>query len=94
MAEHATRRIHVLGVTANPTAVRVAQQARNLILALSDRTGDFRFLIRDRDSKLTAPFDEVLTTEGIRVVLTAPERDHGPTASASATRLIAQTLPT
>jgi putative transposase len=32
-----------------------------------------RFLIRDRDSKLTASFDEVLRAEGIRVI-TAPVR--------------------
>ncbi len=32
-----------------------------------------RFLIRDRDSKFTRLFDEVFTTEGIRVVLTAPQ---------------------
>jgi hypothetical protein len=31
------------------------------------------FLIRDRDSKFTRLFDEVFTTEGIRVVLTAPQ---------------------
>jgi putative transposase len=30
-------------------------------------------LIRDRDGKFTALFDEVFTTEGIRVVLTAPQ---------------------
>jgi transposase InsO family protein len=40
---------------------------------LGDRAGDFRFLIRDRDSKFTRLFDEVFTTEGIRVVLTAPQ---------------------
>jgi putative transposase len=39
VVEHSTRR--VLGVTANPTADRVAQQAKNLILELGDRAGGF-----------------------------------------------------
>jgi putative transposase len=43
------------------------------MLDLSDRASDFRFLIRDRASKFTALLDEVFTTEGIRVVLTAPQ---------------------
>ncbi|MBB6547157.1 hypothetical protein HD593_001952 [Nonomuraea rubra] len=33
----------------------------------------FRFLVRDRDSKYTALFDEVFTAAGNRVVLTAPQ---------------------
>jgi putative transposase len=79
--EHATRRIHVLGVTASPTAGCVAQQARNLMLDLGDQACDLHFLIRDRDSKFTGPFDEVFKAEGIRVVQcsagTPDERDHG-----------------
>ncbi|MEY2458007.1 MAG: putative transposase, partial [Acidimicrobiaceae bacterium] len=38
-----------------------------------ERTSDFRFLIRDRDRKFTALFDEVFRAEGIRIVLTAPQ---------------------
>jgi putative transposase len=71
--EHATRRVHVLGLTSNPTANWVAQQARNLMLDLGDHAADFKFLIRDRDTKFTATFDEVFRAEGIRVVLTAPQ---------------------
>jgi len=73
VVEHASRRVQVLGVTANPTGAWVAQQARNLMLGLGDPAGGFRFLIRDRDSKFTAIFDEVFRAEGIRIVLTAPQ---------------------
>jgi transposase InsO family protein len=72
VVEH-TRRVHVLGVTANPTAGWVAQQARNLLMGLGERAESFKFMIRDRDSKFTALFDEVFRAEGIRTVLTAPQ---------------------
>jgi hypothetical protein len=71
--EHASRRVHVLGVTVNPTAGWVAQQARNLLMDLGERAGSFKFLLRDQDGKFTALFDEVFPAEGIRIVLTAPQ---------------------
>jgi len=39
---------------------------------LAGRLGQFRFLIRDRDAKLTAAFDDVLASEGVRVVKSPP----------------------
>jgi hypothetical protein len=37
---------------------------------LGERAGQFRFLIRDRDSKFTAAFDGVFSGNGTRVIKT------------------------
>jgi putative transposase len=66
--ELSTREVHILGVTGHPTGAFVTQVARNLMGDLGDRGRTIKFLIRDRDTKFTASFDEVLRSEGIRVI--------------------------
>ncbi len=46
--EHGTRRMHLGGVTANPTGEWTVQQARNLATSLGERFEDIKFLLRAR----------------------------------------------
>jgi transposase InsO family protein len=71
--ETRTRRVHLLGVTAHPTAAWATQLARQLASDLEDRGHRFSHLIRDRDAKSTDAFDAVFTSIGIEITKTAPQ---------------------
>jgi putative transposase len=70
--EHRTRKLHITGVTAHPTAQWATQQARNLASGLGSRVESLRFVLRDRDSKYTGAFDAVFAAEEMEVLLSAP----------------------
>jgi transposase InsO family protein len=81
--EHASRRVHLAGVTANPSGPWMRQQARNL--AIEERLHSIRFVLHDRDAKFSGPFDELVRSEGVRVIKT-PVR--APQANAVAERWV------
>jgi putative transposase len=80
-----TRRIHLAGVTANPNGGWVTQQARNLLLVLSERGRRLRFVLCDRDTKFTRSCDDVFCAEGAEVLVTPVQ---APNANAYAERWI------
>jgi hypothetical protein len=42
-------------------------------MVLSERSRAVKFLVRDRDTKFSASFDEVFRAEGIRIIKTSLE---------------------
>jgi putative transposase len=87
--ETGSRRVHLLGITAHPTAQWATQLARNLAVELEDAGHRFTHLIRDRDAKFTATFDAVFASIGISVLPTAPQ---APRMNAYAERFVRTVL--
>lgn len=68
--EVSSRRVHLAGLTENPSGAWVAQQARNLAWGLQERERPLRFLFRDNDAKFSSAFDNVFRVEGVEVIRT------------------------
>ena len=56
---HDSRFVRIAGITQNPVAGWVTQQARNLSMDLADQANSIKFFLRDRDTEFTASFDAV-----------------------------------
>jgi putative transposase len=80
-----TRRVHLAGCSANPDGRWTTQQARQLVWSLPERQRPLRFLIHDRDSKLSLAFDDVFRSENVEIIRT-PFR--APNANAFAERWV------
>jgi transposase InsO family protein len=79
------RRLWITGVTAHPNGNWVTQQARNVTGDIVDEGIDVKFLVRDRDTKYVASFDQVFRSEGAQILRT-PFRT--PNANAYAERFV------
>jgi hypothetical protein len=73
VVEHGSRRVHLVGIIAHPTAAWTVQTARNLVKDLADRIDTVKFLLRDRDPRFTTAFAAVFAAEGIRILRTPPQ---------------------
>jgi putative transposase len=77
-----TRRVHLAGITTNPTGAWTTQAARNFMMR-HHRT--IRFLIRDGAGQFVAGFDEVFRSGGTTIIRTPPRT---PVANAYAERWV------
>ena len=82
--EISTRRVHLAGITTNPTGPWTTQTARNFLMGLRDDHG-FRFLIRDGAGQFTRSFDDVFAGSGITAIRIPPR---APRANAHAERWV------
>jgi transposase InsO family protein len=76
------RRVHLAGITANPTGPWTTQAARNFMMRTEPT---IRFLIRDGAGPFLAGFDDVFRSNGTTIVRTPP---YTPVANAYAERWV------
>jgi len=77
-----SRRVHLAGITTNPTAAWTTQAARNL---LGDWDRSIRHVIRDRGGQFSTSFDTVFDAIGAQVIAIPPG---APQANAFAERWV------
>jgi transposase InsO family protein len=75
------RRVHLAGITKNPTGAWATQAARNFMMDYEP----IRFLIRDGAGQFVLAFDEVFRGEGATIIRTPP---YTPVANAYAERWV------
>ena len=68
---HATRAVHIAGVTPHPNSKFMAQVARNLTDSVDGFLRDMQFLVVDNDVLFTKQFCSILSDAGIEVTRTA-----------------------
>ena len=66
---HASRAVHIAGITTNPDSTFMAQVARNLTMLGDGFLNGMRHLILDRDSKFSAQFKKIIEDAGVKIVL-------------------------
>ena len=67
--EIGSRRVHLAGVTANPTGAWTTQAARNFLMTAD---GQFRFVVHDGAGQYSPAFDAVFTGAGMTPITTPP----------------------
>ncbi len=82
---HDTRLVGIAGITLNPVAACVTQQARKLSTELADQAQAIKLLVHDRDTKFIAFFDVVFATDGASTIKSAVR---APPANAICERVI------
>lgn len=64
-----TRRVHLAGITTNPTGAWTTQAARNPMMR---HHPTIRFLVRDGAGQFVAGFDEIFRSDGATIIRTPP----------------------